>query len=462
MASLTTGSIPRHLWQQTAPMVLGVASLMSVGIIDAYFVGRVGADALAAISFIFPITVALGSVGVGVMVGINSVLSRALGAGDEERAAQRASIGVALSVGVGTVIAVSLRAGMTPLFRAMNAGEELLPLIESYVEPFALGFPVLLIGQALNGCLRAQGAALRSSSVLWTIAIANWILDPLLIAGWGPFPSYGVAGAAYASVGAYVLATGLAMVWVQRSELPIRRHRLPWAQWRSGGKDLVRVGGPAAVSNSINPIGLSVLTAFLATIGPDAVAGYGAAGRLQSFAVVPLLALSGSIGAIVGQNWGAGSVERAARAVRYAGGFSVAYGLVVAALFTVFAEALGRVFTDDAAVVASVSDYLSLASWGYAGYGVLIVGVGVFNAVGRASVALLISLARVVLVMIPVAFVGGLVARGTSAHAQWIYASELAANLVGGGAAALVAFVFLRRAARETKRGADSDVVQPS
>ena len=78
----------------------------------------------------------------------------------------------------------------------MNAGDDILPLIDAYMTPYALGFPILIASQGLNGVLRAQGAAVRSSSILWVIAASNWILDPLLIAGWGPFPAYGVAGAA--------------------------------------------------------------------------------------------------------------------------------------------------------------------------------------------------------------------------------------------------------------------------
>ena len=103
-AKLTRGSIPGHLVTQTVPMIVGVAAIMSISLIDAYFIGQLGPDPLAAISFIFPISVALTSLGVGVMVGINSVVARSLGAGDHNQAARRANLGVVFATVVGVIL----------------------------------------------------------------------------------------------------------------------------------------------------------------------------------------------------------------------------------------------------------------------------------------------------------------------------------------------------------------------
>ena len=202
---------------------------------------------------------------------------------------------------------------------------------------------------------------------------------------------------------------------------------------------LVRVGGPAAISNSINPIGLAVLTGFLATYGKDAVAGYGAAGRLQSFAVVPLLALSGSIGAIVGQNWGAGQEIRARKALLYAAGFAVAYGLAVAALLVGFARDFAGLFSDSQPVIDAAVRYLTIAAWGYGLYGALIVSNGALNAIDKASRALMVSVARVLLVMVPGAWL-----LGGMWQEDGVFAAELAANLVGGSIAFWIAWRVLR------------------
>ncbi|MCJ8190687.1 MATE family efflux transporter [Sphingomicrobium aestuariivivum] len=441
-AKLATGSIPGHLLTQTLPMMVGGAALMSVGIIDAYFVGQLGADALAAISFIFPVTVALSSLGVGVIAGISSVVSRALGQGDEDLARRRGNMGIVLAALFGVAIGLGLYAGRHALFRLMQADEAILPLIDAYMGPFALFFPLLLVSMGVNGCLRGQGLAKRSSSVLLALAVANWVLDPLLITGAFGVPGMGIAGAAWATVGGWAVAVLVGFLFLQKSALPFSPRTLPQCDWKGGSRAIARVAGPAAFSNSINPIGLSVLTGFLAaTAGEAAVAGFGTGGRLQSFAVVPLLSLSASIGAIVGQNWGAGELGRVRQALVWAGGFCIAYGLVIGAVLVGFRETLAGLFTDDPEVIAAMGDYLMIAAWGYAGYGVLIMANGALNALDFAGNALVQSVARVLLVMVPVAWwLGG------KWGANGIYAAELAANLFGGlVAAAMLWWVVWKR-----------------
>ena len=423
-------------------MMVGGAALMSVGIIDAYFVGQLGADALAAISFIFPVTVALSSLGVGVIAGISSVVSRALGEGDTDKARRRGNMGIVLAGLFGLAVGLSLYAFRLPLFRLMQADEALMPLIDAYMGPFALGFPLLLLNMGANGCIRGQGLAKRASAILVAYAAANWLLDPILITGAFGFEGFGVAGAAYATIGGWIVGFGAGFYFLQKSDLPFRPRVLGECNWRDGTKAIVKVAGPAAFSNSINPIGLSVLTAFLAArAGDAAVAGFGTGGRLQSFAVVPLLGLSASIGAIVGQNWGAGEYQRVRQALLYAGAFCLAYGLAIGALLVLFREPLGGLFTDDPQVVAAMADYLKIAAWGYGGYGVLIVANGALNALDFAGNALVQSLVRVLLVMVPVAWLVG-----DAWGANGVYVAELAANLVGGSlAAAMIWWVVLRR-----------------
>jgi putative MATE family efflux protein len=425
-AKLTKGSITGHLVGQTLPAIIGVAAIMSIGLVDAYFIGQLGRDALAAISFIFPISVALTSLGVGVMAGINSVVARALGEGDRDKAARRANFGIIFAVGSGIVMGLVLFALIDPLFRLMNAPNNLLPIIRTYMQPFALGFPLILAIMGFNGVLRGQGEARKTSYVSLTYASANWILDPLLITGAFGFEGFGVVGAAYATIIGWACGAVMAIVLMRSSDIPLDLGLLRKCSLVDPAKSILRVGLPAAFSNAVNPIGLSILTALVALDGEAAVAGFGAAGRLQSFATVPLLALSGSIGAIVGQNWGAGKYDRARQSALYAFGFCIVWGLVIAVAMVAAAQWFAQIFTEDPAVIAEFALYLEIAAWGYAGFGVLIVANGILNAVDKASFALGQSLSRVFLVMLPVAWL--LLDRWGSAG---IYTAELAANAFG-------------------------------
>lgn len=444
-ARLTQGSITGHLIGQTLPAIIGVAAIMSIGLVDAYFIGQLGADALAAIAFIFPISVALTSIGVGVMVGINSVVARALGEGDEERAARRANFGIVFAVLLGVVMGVALFALQRPLFTLMNAPDHLLPLIEIYMQPFAFGFPLMLAIMGFNGVLRGQGEARKISFVNVSYAAANWVLDPLLITGAFGFEGFGIAGAAYASVLGYLVGT-LMSAWLMRSsDIPLNLGLLRQCHLVDPAAAILKVAGPAALSNAINPIGLSILTALVALEGEAAVAGFGAAGRLQGIAIVPLLALSGSIGAIVGQNWGARSYDRARQAALYAFGFCIVWGLAIAVAMVAGGEFFADFFTEDPEVIAQFALYLRIAAWGYAGFGLLIVANGILNAVDKATFALTQSFARVALVMLPFAW---LLVESWGSEA--IYSAELAANVFGGLTGVALIYWVLH------KRGPDS------
>ncbi|MDZ4306498.1 MATE family efflux transporter [Allopontixanthobacter sp.] len=438
-AKLTRGTIRGHLVTQTLPMIFAVAAIMSIGLVDSYFIGQLGSRELAAISFIFPITMAISSLGVGISVGINSVIARSLGEGDVPRAGRRANFGLLFACAMGIAFFLALLALVEPLFRLMQAPAELMPLIQAYMIPFAAGLPLLMGIMGINGILRGQGEAKRTSVISITYAAINWVLDPILITGAFGIEGFGIAGAAYASIIGYGIAFALGIYLLRKTPLPLNPRMLKDADLGASFKAILSVAGPASFANAINPIGLSVLTALIASQGQAAVAGFGAAGRLQSFAVVPLLALSSSIGAIVGQNWGAGKPERSQRAMLWAGVFALAYGLALAVVLFAAGEWFADFFTEDPAVIAAFASYLSIAAWGYAGFGVLIISNGALNGVGRAGTALLQSFARVFLVMLPFAWL-----LRPDWGAEAIFAAELAANVIGGAVAGFVVWRVLR------------------
>ena len=434
-ARLTHGSVGRHLFEQTLPMVVGILAILSVGLIDAYFIGQLGKDPLTAVSFIFPVIFALSSLGVGVIAGIASVASRALGAAQPGRAQALVALGLVGAALFGMIITAALLLFKLPLFRLMNAPADLLPMIDGYITPFAFGFPLLLISMGANGALRAQGMAGKASLILITLALTNWILDPLLITGLGFFEGYGIRGAAYATVIGWAIGAIVSLVLVAYSPVGLSFSALRRAHPKDDLGALVRVGAPAAVSNAVNPLGLSVMTAMLAQYGDAAVAAFGAGGRLQAVAVVPLLALSSSIGAIVGQNWGAGYADRARRALWLALTFCLLYGLVSGSALALWRNTLAGIFTDDPLVIHAMAVYLLISVWGYAGYGAVIVVNGAMNAIDRANWALGQSLFRIFVVMIPLAW--GL---STVLEMRSVFTGELAANLIGG----LIAVLFGR------------------
>jgi Na+-driven multidrug efflux pump len=220
--------------------------------------------------------------------------------------------------------------------------------------------------------------------------------------------------------------------------------------WRRGalrfdcapGRDLLgsarritRVGAPAALSNAINPAGMAAVTAAVAVIGDQAVAGFGAAARVQSLLFVPMLALSSGIGPVVGQAWGAGHHARARDAVRLTFLLCLGYGLCVAAALWWLAGPVAALMTGGDGAAPFTEGYLRVVSWSFFGYGILVTGNAAMNARDRALWSLGLSLARIAAFYIPLAWAGVYLAG---------YAGVLAAAVAGNLAAVWGALVACR------------------
>ena len=435
--NLTVGSVSIHLVRLTTPMVLGVFAVMSVGLADAYFVGQLGEIELAAISFIFPVTTALTSLGIGLSAGANAVVSQALGSGDVDRARRYAAHAMVTSGLLGLGVGVLGYYNIENLFSLLNAQDEVLPAIRAYLNVWMWGFPLLNMLLVTNALMRAHGGAALPAALMVLNAVINIGLNPILIFGWGPVPEFGIAGAALATLAAYAISF-MTSLWA----VFYRFHVAGLQDFLAKGyavsfRRIGDVGGPAALANAINPAGLAIITAIVASFGPATVAGFGAAGRIEAIAMVPLLGLSGSIGAIIGQNWGARKYSRASRTLQLAALFCVGYGLLSAIVLNLFAEPIARQFTDDAAVHAQAVLYLRIVSWSFFAYGLLVVINACLNARSKAVPSMLLSLTRIALLYIPLAAIGGRLFAEAG-----VYGGATIANLVAGIAALLVARRF--------------------
>jgi Na+-driven multidrug efflux pump len=236
-------------------------------------------------------------------------------------------------------------------------------------------------------------------------ALINVVATPLFILGWGPIPEMGIAGAALGTLVAMVTASLLAILLAVRSGL-LQPCSAPGKDLWRNAKTIASIGGPAATSNAINPAGMALVTAAVATVGSAAVGGFGAATRVESLLAVPMLALSSGIGPVVGQNWGAEKRDRAREALRLCLGFSVGYGLLVAVILTVFAAPIASAFGAGETSTDAAASYLRIVGWSLFGYGMLVTGNAALNAISKAGHSMTLSIARVLLVYVPLAWLG--------------------------------------------------------
>lgn len=403
---LTKGPVWRALAEVSAPMSFGILSVLSVGVVDAYFLGQLGGAPLAAIGYVYPVTAAFASLAIGLSAAANATVSQSLGRKDDPKVTTRYALhatGLGLSLAILVSIAVLFLYPL--LFAAMGAGEDVQAEIALYMPFWALSFPPLVLMMIVNSLFRAHGNGAISAGIMVLAALVNIGVNPVLIFGWGPIPGLGTEGAAMASAIGRGLAAAVALAYaIKQGYLDITVGFLPGLM--KSVKDLARVGAPAALSNAINPAGMALVTAAVATLGDAAVAGFGAATRVQSVAVVAMLALSAGVGPVVGQNWGADKKDRARAALRQCWIFCIGYGGVLAIVLFLFSDVIAGWIASDENAAVFTQQYLSLVGFSLFGYGILVTTNAAMNARSKALHSMGLSLSRIFAVYLPFAWLG--------------------------------------------------------
>ena len=288
-----------HLRSLAVPMAIGFVAMNSYAIADTYFVGRLGTLPLAAMGFTFPVSFAMIAVGLGVGIATSSVVARLLGSGNRETVQRIVTHALVLGFMVGLILLAIGLATMEPMFRSLGADERTLPLIREYMRVFYFGSAFVILPMVGNFAIRATGNALAPSVIMVFAALTNIVLDPLLIFGLFGFPRLELAGAAIATVVtnfATVVASIAVLYYRERLILP-RYLRLEglWDSWSR----LLHVAVPATTTNLFIPVITAVITALVAGFGPEAVAGFGVATRLEAVVFVVIFALQSSLAPFV-------------------------------------------------------------------------------------------------------------------------------------------------------------------
>jgi O-antigen/teichoic acid export membrane protein len=273
-ARLTEGPVGPHLVRLTIPMIWGLLAFMTFGLVDTFFVGRLGAPELAAMSFAFPVMMVLISIAIGLGAGTSSVLARAIGEGDQERVKRLTTDSLVLAFLVVAVVSLAGIATIEPLFALLGAGPELRPLVRDYMVIWYLGVVFLVVPMVGMSAIRATGDSRLPGLVMTGSALLNILLDPLLIFGLLGLPRLELEGAALATV----ISRGFTFVialWVLHARLGMLSFAWPGLpalarSWRA----ILHVGLPAAGTNVVIPLTTGAVVALIARFGPDAVAGY--------------------------------------------------------------------------------------------------------------------------------------------------------------------------------------------
>ncbi len=437
-ARLTEGPVGQHLVHMTVPMLLGIATMMGQGLIDAWFLGQVGDRALAAFSFGFPMLMIITSVAIGLGAGTSSVVARAIGAGDHRRARRLATDSLLLSFLITAALAAIGILTIEPLFKLLGAPADMIPMIRSFMTILYSGVPFLVVGMVGTSSMRATGDTRLPGKLMVFGALLNVVLDPIFIFGLGPIPAMGLNGAATAALLARgTMFIGTIYFLVHRLDM-VSFNKPDPAELRKSWTDILHVGLPAAGTNAIIPVAVVLITAMIARYGPDAVAGFGVASRLESMVLVIYYALSSVIGPFVGQNLSAGREGRIQLSLRLCALFCLASGLVIAILLALLSGFIPGLFSENEEVISVTRLFLWIAPISYGAYGIVMVMNAAFNGLGKPMPAVYISVTRMIVLYIPLALIG----------TRWfgiagIFGAYAIANILSG----LLGYVWAKRTA---------------
>lgn len=449
-AQLTEGPVGKTLFKLAIPMVFAALGMVIFNLVDTFFVGKLGAIELAAMSFTFPVVMIVGSLAMGLGIGTSAVISRAIGEGGEDRVKRLTTDALLLALTVGISLSVVGLVLINPIFRWMGATEEILPLIRDYMVIYCVGVWVMVVPMVGNNILRATGDTKTPSIIMMCAVVLNIALDPLLIFGIGPFPRLELTGAALTTVVSRMMTFLLvvSVIHFRKRMITFVRPslRMVWESWRH----ILFIGVPAGATSIIPPLAMGVITSLVATYGAETVAGFGAATRIDMLAMIVIMALSTVLAPFVGQNWGAGKQERVKLAITYCLRFALGWGFGMYLLLLIFSTPISLVFNDHPRVVEVMKLYFSIAPLSYGFIGVVMLINSLLNVLRKPLYAAIISIVQMLVLHVPIAYAGsyfiGLVG---------VFGAVVIANSI----ASLLAYGMLKRVLREIFSERESESV---
>jgi putative MATE family efflux protein len=405
--SMTEGDIRQTLTRMTVPMLFGMITLMSFNLVDTFFISMLGTRELAAVSFTFPVTFTVISLAIGLSIGTSALIAKALGSGNNTAAKADGLAALWLSAYLVLLLSALGYLLMDPLFRLLGAKEDTLPFIRDYMQWWFAGSVLLITPMIGNAVLRAAGDTKTPSLMMACSGLINAVLDPMLIFGFGPIPAMGVQGAAIASVISWLVGFFLILYLILYRRSLVDRGHQPLAVFIPICRRILQIGLPAAGANMLTPLAMAVLTAVMASYGAHAVAAYGVGARLESIACLVVLALSMTLPPFVSQNLGAGQLHRVQTGYQLCIRFVLAWQLAVYLLLAATAWWLAGWFSSDPQVLSLIRSFIWILPLGYGLQGIVILTNSSFNALHLPLRALALSVVRLFVFYVPMAWLGG-------------------------------------------------------
>ncbi|WP_181406660.1 MATE family efflux transporter [Alteromonas mediterranea] len=405
-SDLLEGEIGATLKRITIPMILGMVMMMSFGLIDTFFVSLLGTDPLAAISFTFPVTFTVISLNIGLGIGTSAIIGKLQGSKALTKSQHYATGSIMLSVLLVGALALIGFFTIEPVFKMLNATENLMPYISDYMGLWYLSSIFLAMPMVGNSVLRACGDTRTPSIVMAAGGGLNALLDPIFIFGLGPVPAMGIKGAALATFIAWIVgALWILYILAVRRKLMLPR-LLSLSELRESSREILKIGLPAAGANMLTPVAGGIMTAVVASYGAEAVAAWGVGNRMESIASIVVLALSMTLPPFISQNVGAGQVSRVKEAYSLTLKFVLIWQFLIFLVMWGLSSWIAVAFANEVEVSVLIQLFLMVVPLGYGMQGIIILTNSSLNAMHRPMTALTLSVIRLFVFFVPISVAG--------------------------------------------------------
>lgn len=434
--ALLEGPILASLLKLAIPVVMVTLLQSGYQLTDAFWVGRLGGTGVAAVSVSFPITFLMIALGAGLAIAGSTLIAQNMGARNFE-AVNHIAAQTLLMVALTSAVLGAIGYALAPtILHAMGVGDDVFPGALQFMRWSFIGLVFVFGFTMYQAIMRGIGEVRTPLAIVSCTVLLNFLLDPLFIFGWGPIPASGVAGAAIATFGTQSLAMIIGMWLLLSGRFHVHLHLRDFKPDVPFIRRAFALGLPASIEQSMRAIGLTAMTFLVASFGTTTIAAYGVGGNVLGFVIIPALGLSLATATLVGQNIGAGKVERAAAIARLSGAISFVVLSLVGVLVYLGAFRIAAFFVpQDRAVIQEGGAFLRVVSLSFGFMGVQLAFGGVFRAAGKMMASLVLALISQWVLQFPIAYV---LSKHTSLGATGIWYAFPIANV----GVAIVAFAW--------------------
>lgn len=441
---LTEGNITKQLWSVAWPMMLSMFFFTLYNLVDAFWVAKLSSTAIAAVSIAQITLFVMISLAMGIAVGSSVLMGMSMGAKDTEEAERVLGQGFFLSILAAAFFTLLAFVFRTELLVFSGATPGIYPLALPYFTITALGSVLTFLLMAVSTSFNAQGDNFTPTKFFAVSTLLNIILDPIMIFGYGGFPALGISGAAIATLLSQFVFLLLALKMLMSDKMLVRlRLRNIGMKWESV-KKVFNIGIPASLTQTLNPLGFSILMFIVSGVFLEAgAAAFSIGFRIEFFAFIPAIGFGFGSMAMMGQNIGAGNMERVNEIFRTVIKLGAGAALVFGAISALLAPYIVGVFSTDPTVTNYALLYFYIVPLGYAFFAVAFIEASVFQGLGKSWPGFWITFFRIV-----VTTVVAVVAVYMFSLPIW---SVWAALVVGNVLSSLVGYFWVRYEIDHTK-----------